>query len=651
MNTRLVLLALAALALFAATMYLAVNPLAPNKNAVFESQTVDQAWARVMMIDDIASERDGSDHYFQFLKEVEITKQRRRELGLAFWHEFPDDPRRFTWLIHAVYLAPVYPIDVNAWARAEVAFSTTGTTYPAAATQLYLADVPVDREAIVSWGQTYPDLREAFFASPAVTHDQRRLLREVELRQEAWRIKRIVLRGEELRGHQMFVDRLFEHYATDPDVYRFWSARALTQEVCLNLNVFGLDDAEFVDFAARLRVLSPELEEFVDRALLTDFCSPENRAKAVSADRSEQLFQVANSLISPGAPDIPDEALIFFHTREEAARRRQAMMPVVWDELKPGQKRKLLWNSAASARFYRRMPADVALFVDAFVRPDGVTAGYAIDEAVRNRWAETRGALIADYQTDPSIPREDIVAILGYQLRLDLGREMRGALDGDPNAEVTTYLERVHAFYAEHGDASVPSVFRALRSFSRRATALGFASDDVSRYLSRFDHPRIQELALGRNTREGFRSRAIDIAGPTLADGFVDLTDLRGKTVLLKFWSTNCGSCIAAMPKVQEIYDKYRDRGFEVVAISSDAEKRRKRVEWIVERAGSTWPTIIGDAYFDELNVRFGFGGSVPQYMLLDREGRMIADTDELDYGRNLPPLLEEQFALAPGAP
>ena len=167
MNTRLVLLALAALALFAAAMYLAVNPLAPKKNAVFEDQTADQAWARVMMIDDIVSERDGGDHYVQFLKDVEITKQRRRELGLAFWHEFPGDPRRFTWLIHAVYLAPVYPIDVNAWARAEVAFSTTGTTYPAAATQLYLADVPVDREAIVSWGADVSRSSRGIFCIPS----------------------------------------------------------------------------------------------------------------------------------------------------------------------------------------------------------------------------------------------------------------------------------------------------------------------------------------------------------------------------------------------------------------------------------------------------------------------------------------------------
>lgn len=50
----------------------------------------------------------------------------------------------------------------------------------------------------------------------------------------------------------------------------------------------------------------------------------------------------------------------------------------------------------------------------------------------------------------------------------------------------------------------------------------------------------------------------------------ISLTSLRGKTVYVDFWASWCTPCLRSMPLINELYAKYRERGFEVVAINVD---------------------------------------------------------------------------------
>ncbi len=54
----------------------------------------------------------------------------------------------------------------------------------------------------------------------------------------------------------------------------------------------------------------------------------------------------------------------------------------------------------------------------------------------------------------------------------------------------------------------------------------------------------------------------------------VKLEDFRGKVVLLDFWSTRCPPCRKAMPHLQELHEKYKDKGLVVVGVSLDVNKR-----------------------------------------------------------------------------
>ena len=98
----------------------------------------------------------------------------------------------------------------------------------------------------------------------------------------------------------------------------------------------------------------------------------------------------------------------------------------------------------------------------------------------------------------------------------------------------------------------------------------------------------------------------------------VKVSDQRGKVVVVDFWATWCGPCIASIPKANELARKYADQGLVVIGVCRP-DGGEKMLE-LVRSKGIEYPVCIDSK--GEVNAAYAVD-SFPDYYLIDRTGRV----------------------------
>jgi thiol-disulfide isomerase/thioredoxin len=134
----------------------------------------------------------------------------------------------------------------------------------------------------------------------------------------------------------------------------------------------------------------------------------------------------------------------------------------------------------------------------------------------------------------------------------------------------------------------------------------------------------ISDMFAGILRRLDLPGHAMEITGTNMDGTPFDQKQLDGKVVLVDFWATWCGPCVAEMPNVLEQYAKYHDKGFEVVGVSLDNDRAaleafiaENKLPWIILHEQQT---AKGG---HPLAAKYGITG-IPTVILIGRDGKVV---------------------------
>ncbi len=112
----------------------------------------------------------------------------------------------------------------------------------------------------------------------------------------------------------------------------------------------------------------------------------------------------------------------------------------------------------------------------------------------------------------------------------------------------------------------------------------------------------------------------------------VSMTALRGRPVLLTFWSTDCASCVAEMPHLSALYDRLHERGFALFGVAMPYDQPAQVLRLIDHRRPS-YPIALDP--LGRVARAFGDVRVTPTSFLISPAGNIVArEVGPLDLGR-----------------
>lgn len=148
--------------------------------------------------------------------------------------------------------------------------------------------------------------------------------------------------------------------------------------------------------------------------------------------------------------------------------------------------------------------------------------------------------------------------------------------------------------------------------------------------LSRYEHMQVSlkdpqyAAALARLEAEDQKREQAEFTLKDLNGKSWDLRSLNGKVVLVNFWATWCPPCRKELPDLEALYEKFKDQGFLVLAIS---DEETAKVESFVAAQKLTYPVLIDSGR--KVNEQMGIEG-IPKTFLYNREGKLVAQAIDM---------------------
>lgn len=137
-------------------------------------------------------------------------------------------------------------------------------------------------------------------------------------------------------------------------------------------------------------------------------------------------------------------------------------------------------------------------------------------------------------------------------------------------------------------------------------------------------------LAKDDESRQGIDFTLSDVQGTAWT-----LKSLKGKVVLVNFWATWCPPCRKEMPDLDALYQRFKDKGFVILAIS---DEEADKVKAYLAEHSVTYPILLDPGR--KVNEIFRLDG-IPKSFVFDREGKLVAQAIDMRTQKQFLQMLE----------
>lgn len=296
--------------------------------------------------------------------------------------------------------------------------------------------------------------------------------------------------------------------------------------------------------------------------------------------------------------------------------------PAEWRERRPSQEEvegfrsqqgKLAVVAAERAKgFYTQYPehekADVAREKEFEMVQIAVQLGNVVA-------AERLGELESERLDDPNLSEDE-----RFKLRVAaVQREASEGNEEDRDALMEAYTKGARELHQEFPDRDEPLQILLSLAGNLEADEAKAVAQEV---LDANPSEKVRDAATGMLKQYDALGKPLNIEFTALDGREIDLTAMEGKVVLVDFWATWCGPCVAELPKVKQVYDDLHGKGFEIVGISFDRDQ--SKLEEFLEKEGMSWPQYYDGLTWDnKLGREYGIQ-SIPTMWLLNKEGHLV---------------------------
>jgi thiol-disulfide isomerase/thioredoxin len=143
------------------------------------------------------------------------------------------------------------------------------------------------------------------------------------------------------------------------------------------------------------------------------------------------------------------------------------------------------------------------------------------------------------------------------------------------------------------------------------------------RELTKAPDQSLANAAKARMVKEQMIGQPVSFQFTATDGSSVEMSDLRGKVVLVDFWASWCPDCLREMPALRQTYQKYKDKGFAVIGISLD--KDGQALANFVARKLIPWPQYFdGKGWENDFATKYGVH-AIPEMWLINQRGEVAS--------------------------